>query len=792
MGREDDLTNLHEQLQQQQTVAISAIAGMGGIGKTELALQYALKYCPDESYPGGICWLRAREEVGTQIVSFARSCLDLIPPDDLELAEKVRWCWRRWREGTALLIFDDVQNYEDVRSFLPPQDSRFKVLITTRSRFGSPVQNYEIKVLSEAAALELLRRLVPDGRIDQNLETAKQICDWLGYLPLGLELVGRYLVRKKGTLIAKLWERLQGQKLAARALLEAEPGMTASLGVTAAFELSWQELNEDAQRLAALLSLFALAEIPWELVQQCLPEMDEEDLEDLRDEQLVNLSLLSFEREEIYQLHQLLREFFAVKRSQVLDLEAAQQSLCSVLSAKAAEAINQPKQSLLKETDAIIPHLKEAVEQFEMMNNSGFLQDCHGRLALLYKSQGRHNEAEPLLVQSLVICKQQLEVYHPYVATCLNRLGSLYESQGRYNEAEPLLVQSLQIYEQELGKAHCYVATALINLAALHHVQGRYNEAEPLLVRSLEIYQQQLGTDHPYVAISLGHLAQAYRARGRYSEAEPLLVRALEIYEQQLGADHSHIATSLNRLAGLYVAQGRYSEAEPLYEQALRIYERQLGEDHPDVATNLRDQACLYRLQKRYGEAEPLHLRALDIRQRKLGEDHPHVADSLNDLALLYEAQKRYGEAEPLSTQSLRIRQRKLGKDHPAVAGSFNNLALLYEAQGYYEKSEQFYINALSIFKEQLGVSHPEVANSLNNLAYLHGLQKHYNKAECLYLQAIAIWSEKLGQNHPQTQGAQQNFLCLLRKVLQEHRTDELSEHPMTRSLLQELQNSSD
>ena len=139
VGRDAELEQIHHQLKRGSTVAISALSGMGGIGKTELALQYARQHCREGDYPGGLCWIRAREDVGTQIISFVRSSLELIPPDDLELVEKVRWCWGRWREGAALLIFDDVQQYDDIALFLPPQESRFKVLLTTRSHFGSPV-----------------------------------------------------------------------------------------------------------------------------------------------------------------------------------------------------------------------------------------------------------------------------------------------------------------------------------------------------------------------------------------------------------------------------------------------------------------------------------------------------------------------------------------------------------------------------------------------------------------------------------------------------------------------------
>jgi nucleoside phosphorylase len=159
VGRDVDLDTLHTQLQQDQKIAIFAIIGMGGIGKTELALQYALRHQGLSTYTSSVCWLKAREEIGTQIVLFARTRLGLDPPEDLGLAGKVAWCWQRWNKGNALILFDDVQDYSNIELFLPPPESRFKVLITTRSRLGSPVQNYEIKVLSERQSLELLRKI---------------------------------------------------------------------------------------------------------------------------------------------------------------------------------------------------------------------------------------------------------------------------------------------------------------------------------------------------------------------------------------------------------------------------------------------------------------------------------------------------------------------------------------------------------------------------------------------------------------------------------------------------------
>ena len=138
VGREDKLELLHQELTDCQRVVITAIAGMGGIGKTELALQYALRY--QDNYPGGLCWLQVRgKDLGTQIIDFGRRYLGVNPPDYLEsdLEGQVKYCWSHWREGVALIVLDDVPKYgnfyrESIFPYLPPAQSRFKVLMTSR------------------------------------------------------------------------------------------------------------------------------------------------------------------------------------------------------------------------------------------------------------------------------------------------------------------------------------------------------------------------------------------------------------------------------------------------------------------------------------------------------------------------------------------------------------------------------------------------------------------------------------------------------------------------------------
>ncbi|WP_204153770.1 tetratricopeptide repeat protein [Leptolyngbya sp. CCY15150] len=768
VGRDDDLESLHQQLQSSATVVISAVAGMGGIGKTELALQYAYQQLEANAYPGGICWLEARQDVGLQIVSFARANLGLVMPDGLDLAEQVAFCWQRWPAKPTLLILDDVQAYQDIAPFLPPPRSQFKLLLTSRSRFGSPVNNYDIQVLSAEASLELLRSLVDDGRIDQDIPQAEQLCEWLGYLPLGLELVGRYLAEDQDVTMAVLWARLQKKRLEVQALRDTYPGMTASLSVAAAFELSWERLDEDAQRVAKLLSLFAPAAIPWTLVQQCWPEWDEEAVATVRNKQLLNLHLLTRTEDGHYQLHQLLREFFATKLTGE-ERQHMKTALATTMIAVAKQIPQNPTLAQIQAVQAAIPHLKAVATDLMQINTreelylpkEDNLTTVFTRIAWFYKGQGLYAEAEPWLKTCLTVVRSLLGDNHPNVATSLNNLAGLYESQGRYELAEPLLQQALELMRSLLGDNHPDVATSLNNLALLYNDQGRYELAEPLYQQALELRRSLLGDNHPDVAASLNNLATLYDAQGCYELAEPLYQQALELRRSLLGENHPDVAASLNNLAGLYKTQGHYELAEPLYQQALELRRSLLGDNHPDVATSLNNLAALYYAQGRYELAEPLLKQALELRRSLLGDNHPDVAASLNNLAELYNDQGRYELAEPLLQQALELRRSLLGENHPDVAASLNNLALLYRTQGRYELAEPLYQQALELMRSLLGDNHPNVAASLNNLAALYHAQGRYELAEPLLKQALELIRSLLGDNHPDVAASLNNLAVL-------------------------------
>jgi tetratricopeptide (TPR) repeat protein len=796
VGRDTKLIELHEQLQNNKRIAIVAIAGMGGIGKTELALQYAIEQLQQNQYPAGICWLRARDrEIATDIVTFAQVHLGLSLPDQLEIDAQVRFCWQRWPKGEALVVLDDVTDYQAIEPYLPPADPRFKLLITTRLDLGSTVRKVSLEELDEDGAIALLESLVGGDRVRSQLADTQALCEWVGYLPLALELLGRFLARKLDWSIDRLLKALEDQRLDAKALVKTENGMTGQLGVVAALELSWKELNEAEHELACVLGMFAIAPIPWSLVEGCQPDIEPDELEGIRDDGLMARSLLKRVGDSSYQLHQIVQEYFRIKLSERGDQGQAIKAIFWQVMVRIARGIEErPTINQIEQVRDLIAHLEGGVRSwidsitdedfmcpfvgighfYESQGNYLFAEPWYGdclegtkqrlgeqnlyvamslsNLAKIYCFQGKYGEAESFGKSTLEMYKLIGEE-HSDVAESLNNLAVIYKLQGKYEEAEPLYRSALEKRKQMLGEEHSDVAESLNNLAGFYHSQGKYEEAELLCLSALEMSKRLLGEEHRDVTSSMNNLAEIYSSQGKYEEAEPLYRLALEQRKRMLGEDHPDVAISLNNLAGFYYSQGKYEEAELLCLSALDIYKRMLEEVIPDVALTRNNLAEIYSSQGKYEEAEPIYRLALEQRKWMLGEDHPDVVMSLRSLAGFYHLQGKYEEAEPIYRLVLEQRKRMLGEDHPDIATSLNDLARLYSSQGKYGEAELLFCSAWERYERLLGKEHPNVATSLWNLGDLYQNQGRYQKAEALYRQALAIAKSKLGSDHPTTQG---------------------------------------
>ncbi|MEI2579188.1 tetratricopeptide repeat protein, partial [Scytonema sp. PRP1] len=532
VGREKELTNLHQELQQPRTVAISAVAGMGGVGKTELAIKYAKEHQAD--YPGGICWLNAiTENLEAEIVQFASLNMNLkvrqkLNEKPLSLTEQVAWCWQNWQppEGLVLVVFDDVTDLKSIRSCLPRNNNRFRVLITTRlRRLDSNFVEIFLDVLSPEEALQQLAAVLgkEDRRIQKEPQTAKDLCKWLGYLPLGLELVGRYLAEDPDLSLAKMLQALQKKRLQNRAINPSaeelqSTEMTAKLGVKAAFDLSWQKLDTMTKRVGELLSLFAPDAIPWELVESASQKMNwaDDDVNEAK-KQLYQYNLIQRLDDSVasYKIHPLIREFLQEQLAenptpQAERAEKLKQSFVATILPIAKEIPQSPTLEQINLFRLIVPHLAEVAENLlDAVKDEDLIWVFVG-MGRFYQGQGLYALAEPWCEQCVSVTKVRLGDEHPNVASSINNLAALYDSQGRYSEAEPLYIQALELTRRLLGSEHPNVATSINNLAGLYHSQGRYSEAEPLYIQALELRRRLLGSEHPDVAWSINNLALLY------------------------------------------------------------------------------------------------------------------------------------------------------------------------------------------------------------------------------------------------------------------------------------------
>ncbi|MEH2351019.1 MAG: tetratricopeptide repeat protein [Nostoc sp.] len=741
VGRENELVTLHKEFQKPGSIRrISAISGMGGVGKTELATQYARRYEVD--YSGGICWLNARgSNLAAEIVKYATENMNLsVPQQDSQgnqrsLTEQVAYCWRNWQpqQGEVLVVIDDLTELADCLELLP-ESNRFRVLITTRVRgIDINIQEICLDVLSEEEALQLLEALLkPEGNWE--LEKAKELCEWLGYLPLGIELVGRYLKAKPLWDIARMLKELKAQLLENEAINPQEQKLqktslsTAHRGVKAAFELSWREFDEKTQSVAELLSLFAPKNIGWGWVKDIsnLLKWVVIDVESAN-EQLYKFHFIqkvvefdkNYKKSEYYTIHTLIREFLKIKLEASEEVKELKQCFVDIFVVIAKKISYSRTQEDIKGVKDAIPHLEEVAKNLvDVLSDENLIYPFIS-LGMFSEQQGLYKLAEPWYKECVLKVELRLGKEHPDFATSLNNLANIYRYQGDYSNAKSLYEEALALRKKLFGEEHPHIATSYNNLALLYKNQGQYKEAETLYVKVLAITKRLLGEKHPHTAINCNNLAALYFAQGRYKEAETLYVKVLAITKSLFGEKHPHIATCYNNLALLYKNQGRYKEAETLYVKALALSKSLFGEEHPDVATSYNNLAVLYFAQGQYSDAEPLLLKALKLRQKLLGEEHPDVASSYSNLALLYFAQGRHSDAEPLLLKALKLRQKLLGEKHPDVASSYNNLALFRQAQRRYTEAESLLLEALRIVERTLKETDPKTITVRKNLELL-------------------------------------------------------------------------
>lgn len=735
-GRKEVLEELHTHLRLEPAVGLTrsyALQGLGGIGKTQIALEYAYRHALDYR---AVFWIGAEtsENVVSSLLRVA-SVLGL-PEREGQDQQRVLATVHRWLSTHSqwLLIWDNVEDLTLLNRFLPPARQGALLLTTRCQTLGTlargidllPMQQEEgvqfllrrAKVLDLKVGSEQMRQL-PMRNSPQHTAVA-ELVRAMGGLPLALDQAGAYIEATHCSPQAYL-----GLFHARRAALLKLRGAGShdhpeSVSTTFALAITMTVKHHPAvQDLLCVCALLHPDGIPEELFRQGASHLGAQ-LEAIgRDElewnQVMSIacsySLLQRQPEEqTLSMHRLVRAVLLDGMTEEQRRRWTRRAV-DALDAMLPEAMHFTASTSWQLCRRLLPHVLICVRRADATEETLALASLASKAAwylwYLSMSEGYH-EAEALLQRALDIRERILGSDHLEVALSLSHLGFLYRSQGKYAQAESLYQRALSIGEQSLGPNHLQVALPLNSLAVLYRDRGQYAEAKRLYQRALQINEQRLDPEHPEGALPLSNLADLYWLQGNYAEAEPLAQRALRIWEQAFGHTHPFVAYALINLAVLYRDQGQHEQAEALFQRAWYIREQGLGEMHPEVAEPLNGLAELYRMQGRYTEAERLFRHALHIVEGSLGHDHPLGAEPLTGLANLCRDQEREREAEVLYQQALALREQHLGQQHPETAQTLHDLALLRKSQGNLNEAISLAARTLTTRSQMLGDAHPK------------------------------------------------------------------------------------
>ena len=668
IGRDQKLTDIHNHLQNSNQSAIVALVGMPGVGKSELALHYAWSY--GQRYPGGICWIDGREDdIAVQIIQFAQRFLGLTPPEDDNPIKQLSYCWQNWPNAPqpVLIIIDDIDSYKNqLKNCCRGLTPRFKFLLTSRRHLNSPVKSISLDPPTPEQAIAIFESILSeDLRLSNESDALLELCNWVGCLPLAIQLIGNHLLHiVPFDSIAETLEELQKNSLEDAAFENVEDA--AQRSAKAAFELSWEQLSTEARCLGCLLSLFAPAPIPWALVVEAVADIS--DIGNLRSARssLLRAHLLKQISRETVQVHRLLREFFRSKIQKIDPKDAFSCGVCRAVVAAARKIPDKPlKQDILAFNDVYL-HAEEVAEQL-----STTLAD----------------EEIPTTFISLV---------------------RYYQGQGRYQKARDWAEQGLTFCEKKFGKQHLFTVNAYKNAGLTALLQGQMDVALNWLREAFEFQIHFTGEDSLEVAAIQVLLAVAYREIGDLEVAERYATSALATRESHLQETDLNLAEARMTLATIQFRQGQdLLTIESLITQVLKVRRQELPSDHPELPEALDLLAKVYEKQERYIEAEPLYVEAKDINEHTLGVTHPQTAFSYNNLAKNYQVQQRYTEAEVLYCKAIEILRN--AEVMPAAGWCLRNLAMLYVEMREFTRARCDLSNALDILCQHLPSEHPFV-----------------------------------------------------------------------------------
>jgi tetratricopeptide (TPR) repeat protein len=649
-GRETELDQLEKMVFTQENASQVAIFGLGGVGKTQLAIELVYRAVNNRS-DYMVFWIPATDPESLH-QAYLAVAQQLAVPGWNEKDANVKGLVQRYLSQNTtdrwLMIFD---NADDIDMWFEPsgaqqeptrlidylpESKRGNVVFTTRDRklaVKLASQNLiEVTEMNAQHAEELLRISLFHFTLTNDQNHTKVLLEKLAYLPLAIVQATSY-INETGCLLSEYVELLDQQEDDIIELLSEDfedKTRYASIKnpVATTWLISFERIMQQNSLAAKFLSLMACFE-PTNIPLSLLPTAPSR-------------------KDEIEAIGVLNAYSFVVKRpvERSLDLH---------------RLVHLATRSWLKQKDEFDGIIAQAVTQLSEV----FPDDNHEN-----RATWREYLPHALYVLSDDKCKNESGDWMGLawrVTSCLN-------SDGRYQECEELFIQILETEKRVLGIEHPDTLTSINNLASTYRNQGRWKEAEELEVQVLETRKRVLGVEHPDTLTSINNLASTYSNQGRWKEAEELKLQVVETRKRVLGVEHPNTLNSMNNLASTYSKQGRWKEAEELEVQVLETRKRVQGVEHPDTLTSMNNLALTYRDQGRWKEAEELKVQVMETRKRVLGVEHPVTLTSINNLAMIWKDCGRDSDALELLEKCADLRKQILGANHPHTLSSFRTV----------------------------------------------------------------------------------------------------------------------
>ncbi|KAK1656358.1 hypothetical protein BDP81DRAFT_364381 [Colletotrichum phormii] len=692
VGRDDELGCLHEALKWTGERRTAVLQGLGGMGKTQLSIEYTKRHRNDYS---AMLWLNARDETSLKqslqqaaqrilrehpTVAYVQNVM--INQDLDETTEAVKRWLGEARNDRWLVVYDNYDDVRfdrrgayskayDIRPYFPETDHG-AIIVTTRSSTVKLGQLIRLSKLGDVNdSLAILESTSNRAHLSQNPD-AYTLARRLDGLPLALSTAGAYLNQVSTScaeylrLYDESWLRLQRES---PQLLDYDQALYSTWGIS--FNLIQQQ-SRGAATLLRLWAYFDNEDLWYELLQ----DMGSEGpvwLQDITKDNLIFNTIMRLLCE-----HGLVEADLTIKETKG---ESRGYSVHGCVHAWIIHVLNTGVDEEMAWTAlrCIASHVPSNEQQEYWIVQRRLLQ---------------HSDR--------CITKIATDAAEEKDAWMFHELGILYSDQGRLKEAEAMYERALQGKEKALGPDHTSTLDSVECLGILYSKQGRLKEAEAMYERALQGNEKAWGPDHTSTLLTVGNLGNLYKDQGRLKEAEAMYERALQGKEKALGPDHTSTLSTVHNLGILYSDQGRLKEAEAMYERALQGNEKALGPDHTSTLSTVHNLGILYSDQGRLKEAEAMYERALQGKEKALGPDHTSTLLTVGNLGNLYLDQDRLKEAEPMYQRALQGYEKALGADAiktyiPAL-NALQNLGSLFEMLGENSKAISYYSKAQNGF----------------------------------------------------------------------------------------------